>query len=483
MKRLYWIGIASMVFLFAGCPTTDNPIPPDTSVELTAGDNVTVSGVALTGMAVFKGKTGFTLAQDLNLETDLKLKPEDFTVSGDGKISMVYVGYDEVKVTVVFTYNPSFTASRSFVVAPKENNPLIKGDAKVTITQNARTKVALTAGGNVNVRAVDTSANVAFSGAADLPLTAADFSVTGGGTVSGVEVEDGTANVEIGFNANATETAKTYTVSIAAASEMITGSATVEILQARVLSEVDLTPATTYIFEDYEGTDTTASWTVVRGQAGNQGAEVAQTIIDDPLNASNKVGHYRGTGSGNRGSSINLAQVISGEYVVAEFDWYPNTFAGGNNNAGPMTIALMDGISTYDGTITPSADRHAHGKRIISFLNIHDEPLKFRLGNFNDGDTRNTLLMDTVDITGTLEKEQWYTFKVIINTQTKMLSRLYVYDKATGATLFETNDLELVGEYSGNVAAIRFYLSRTDNGNSAYLDNVFVGNGERPKGD
>jgi hypothetical protein len=101
-------------------------------------------------------------------------------------------------------------------------NPSIEGDDRVT----------LTAGGAVDAGYNDTSASVTFTGAAGVTgLAAADFTVSSGGTIKSVNVSSGTVTVAVGFAANTVTTPKTYTVSIAAGSELIKGSATVTITQ------------------------------------------------------------------------------------------------------------------------------------------------------------------------------------------------------------------------------------------------------------
>jgi hypothetical protein len=94
------------------------------------------------------------------------------------------------------------------------------------------TRVELIAGGAVDALATATTADVTFTGATGLSLTAADFAVTTGGTVGNVSVSDGTATVTVSFAANTADTAKTYTVSIASGSTTIKGSGTVVITQA-----------------------------------------------------------------------------------------------------------------------------------------------------------------------------------------------------------------------------------------------------------
>jgi hypothetical protein len=94
-------------------------------------------------------------------------------------------------------------------------------------------RVALTAGAAVGADAADTSASVTFTGATGLTLTAADFEVTTGGTIDSATVTADNADVTVSFSPNASTTAEnTYTVSIAAASTLIKGDATVVITQA-----------------------------------------------------------------------------------------------------------------------------------------------------------------------------------------------------------------------------------------------------------
>jgi hypothetical protein len=101
----------------------------------------------------------------------------------------------------------------------------------------------LTAGEAVNAAASDTSKDVTFTGASGLSLSAADFAVSSGGTISGVSVNDNTATVSVQFPANTEATAKTYTVSIASTSTKIKGNATVTITQAADRTTLTAGPA------------------------------------------------------------------------------------------------------------------------------------------------------------------------------------------------------------------------------------------------
>jgi hypothetical protein len=101
----------------------------------------------------------------------------------------------------------------------------------------------LTAGEAVSAAASDTSADVTFTGASGLSLSAADFTVSSGGTISDVNVSDytGTATVSVSFAANIGATPKTYSVSIATDSAKIRGDATVVITQAAATGSANIT--------------------------------------------------------------------------------------------------------------------------------------------------------------------------------------------------------------------------------------------------
>ncbi|MDR3324807.1 MAG: hypothetical protein LBS82_02295, partial [Spirochaetaceae bacterium] len=94
------------------------------------------------------------------------------------------------------------------------------------------TRATLAAGPAVSAAASAVTASVTFTGASGLTLTAADFAVSAGGAITTVGVASGTATVSVGFAANASTSAKTYIVSIAAGSSIIKGNTTVAINQA-----------------------------------------------------------------------------------------------------------------------------------------------------------------------------------------------------------------------------------------------------------
>jgi hypothetical protein len=105
------------------------------------------------------------------------------------------------------------------------------GDDDTNKTEDLRTE--LTANTGASVASDATTGAAEFNGATGLELTAADFSVTGGGTITTVTVDGDKVTVTITFAANTTGTTpKTYTVGINANSTKIKGSAKVNITQA-----------------------------------------------------------------------------------------------------------------------------------------------------------------------------------------------------------------------------------------------------------
>jgi len=460
---------AVLLIGFIGC---EDPAvtPKGSKVAFTAGDNVTVAGERMSGVAIFKGDTHYDLSSKpdnsgINLISDLKVTAADFTVTGGGVISVVYVGYDEIKVTVTFTANPSFTESRNFVVKIAGSSAIIKGEDAVTITQVAKIKIALTPDSDLMIAATTSTATARFRGPDDFNgLTSSDFSLTGGATITGVTVTGDiatgyTADVALTFGVNNDDVVKTYVVGIAPASAMIAGNA-LTITQSRKATNITLTPATSTVSQDFETTSITGSWSI----SGTHN----QSRVADPVNPANYVGRYSASGTGNRQSTITFTPsgTVSGDKIVIEFDWYPGTYNGGSNNSGPLFIAFTDTGS-------------GGGNKVITFLNEHESTLKFRIGNFSNS---GPFFDGAVGIPGTLDKGKWYKFRAVIDFTAKRINRLFVWDKATDTQLFMVNDLDLPANvnYTQAVRSMLLYLNRTDGGNTFYLDNVFVGNGERP---
>ncbi|GHU84444.1 hypothetical protein FACS189473_1850 [Spirochaetia bacterium] len=209
-------GSATVVITQAAAPTLD------TRAELTAGSAVNAAYTATTASVTFTEAAGLSLAA------------ADFTVTTGGTIGTPAVSGDTVTVPVTFAANPG-TSAKTYTVGINGASAKIKGSATVVITQAAAptldTRVELTAGSAVRAAYTATTASVTFTGAAGLTLTAADFTVSAGGTISNPAVSGNTVTVPVTFAANAGTSAKTYTVGINGASAKIKGGATVKITQ------------------------------------------------------------------------------------------------------------------------------------------------------------------------------------------------------------------------------------------------------------
>jgi len=440
--------------------------PNDTRAILTTTEtSVVVNWVATSAKANFNGATGLTLAA------------ADFAVTTGGTISNVTVNGGTAEVTVTFAQNIT-EEPEEYVVSVATSSTKIRGAATVTIVQKEKEPIVLTAGAPVTVDHTATSAIATFSGAYGLTLAAADFEVTTGGSITEVTVAGDIASVTVNFAANTSMmVTKIYTVSIASSSELITGSATVHINQLKQpMPPLTLNPATNYLIQNYEGINTTLSWTKIFGTEGNTG-DVPEALVADPAGGNGKVGSYSITGSGNRAVALNFApqdtiDVVKGDVILAEFDWYPNTYPS-TDYTGPLYITLYDARSTNATT---------HGKKIISFVNEHNSTLKYRLGDF--GETDNPLGEAAVEIPDTLEKTKWYKFQVVIDFTENKISRLYVWDKATNDEIYAAMDLPLdLSTYSHEVRTMRLYGIRVGGTHTFYLDNIFVGNGARTSDD
>ncbi|GHU69177.1 hypothetical protein FACS189450_01530 [Spirochaetia bacterium] len=194
----------------------------DTRVELSAGSAVDVVYTATTTSVTFTGAMG------------LSLTAADFTVTTGGTIGTPAVSGDAVTVPVTFAANTD-PSTKTYTVGINSGSAKIKGGATVVITQAAApagdTRVELSAGSTVNAAYTATTASVTFTGATGLSLTAADFTVTTGGTIGTPAVSSDAVTVPITFAANTDPSTKTYTVGINGASTKIKGEATVVITQ------------------------------------------------------------------------------------------------------------------------------------------------------------------------------------------------------------------------------------------------------------
>jgi hypothetical protein len=227
---------AAIGFLLAQCGmgAEDAAVStPDYRTVLTADGTITVPAADMAAAVFFTGAAG------------LSLNEEDFAVTDGGAIDRVSVADDVVTIIVTFKKNESL-AAKIYNVVIASTSQIVGGDASVKIIHlgtsgSQYSCVALAAGSVVAVLATETTAVVTWTGeelaatlaAAGFTLAATDFTVTGDGvTVNGVSVAGDTATVTVGFPLNETTAAKTYTVSVAEDSEIVTGNGNVTITQA-----------------------------------------------------------------------------------------------------------------------------------------------------------------------------------------------------------------------------------------------------------
>jgi hypothetical protein len=245
--------------------------------ELTAGPNVEVAASATTANVTFTGASG------------LSLSPTDFTADNGASVTNVQVVSDTVTITVSFAENTE-TTPKTYTVSIASDSTKIKGSATVAINQAASApdeRTELTAGSPVSVAASAGTADVTFTGAAELTLSAVDFAVSEGGTISNVAVNSDTATVSVSFAANDSLTsAKTYTVSIAADSTVIKGSATVVITQTIVTGkELTAGPAVSAAATDISKTVTFTGATGLNLSTADFAVSAGGTISNVAVNS------------------------------------------------------------------------------------------------------------------------------------------------------------------------------------------------------
>jgi hypothetical protein len=231
----------------------------------------------------------------------------------------------------------------------------------------------LTAGPAVNVQSYNTTASVTFTGASGLSLTAADFEVSPGATVTEVRVSSNTATVTVTFAANLGTTSRTYTVSIASTSTIITNRTTVTITQARSASDnraeltagaavnaaaADTSAAVTFtIFSSYSASLTAADFEV-SSDSTISNVDVVSTIItvtvSFAVNASTSPKTYTVSIASTSGVIKGNATVVITQEAVDN----------GNITVIPPAIpddaidltGAADPVAWLNGTITAAAD-------------------------------------------------------------------------------------------------------------------------------
>ncbi|GHV28357.1 hypothetical protein AGMMS4952_11780 [Spirochaetia bacterium] len=307
----------------------------DTRVELTAGSAVSATYNATTADVTFTGATGLTLTA------------ADFTVTTGGTIGTPAVSGSTVTVPVTFAANTG-ALPKTYTVGVNNISSLIKGSATVVITQavapNLDTRVELTAGSAVSATYNATTADVTFTGATGLTLTAADFTVTTGGTIGTPAVSGSTVTVPVTFAANTGALPKTYTVGVNNTSSLIKGSATVVITQAAdpVLdTRVELTAGST-VSAAYTATTADVTFTGATG--------LSLTAADFTVTTGGVIG----------------TPAVSGDIVTvpvtftANTDTSPKTYTVGIDNSstwikGSATVVITQGADTRDQLTAGSA--------------------------------------------------------------------------------------------------------------------------------
>jgi hypothetical protein len=178
-----------------------------------------------------------------------QLTSADFGVTGGGAVGDVSVDGDRVTLIITFKANPPSAKVYNVVIA--STSEIVKGDANVKVIHlgtDGSSRIILTAGGPVEVSAEVQTAEVTFTAGEALTFTPEleDFTVAGGGTVTGVSVDGDTVTVTVGFPKNNIDSPRNYTVSVAEDSEIVRGSGSVTITQLGA----DLQASTLYVSSD-----------------------------------------------------------------------------------------------------------------------------------------------------------------------------------------------------------------------------------------
>jgi formylglycine-generating enzyme required for sulfatase activity len=244
-KIAQWtIGSVSLIVLalaFASCnaiaDTSGLIQTPDTVwIQLTSAKAVLEGGTLTAKLTLDFSKEIDGLTDDLN--ADALAKTFTFEYKGSTESGIAATG---VKKTVAGIYTLSVknvpdddegivlvTINKSGI-APATRLWALNGE--VVSDADSDTRRTLNDGAGAGVAAAETTADVTFTNASGIPLSAADFAVSTGGAISAASVSSDTATVTVIFASNTTAADKTYTVSIAADSTVIKGSATVDITQ------------------------------------------------------------------------------------------------------------------------------------------------------------------------------------------------------------------------------------------------------------
>jgi hypothetical protein len=234
-KRFMLLGALALALMlvFAGCGVSSSSSDSggtyigDTRAVLYAEQpDVWTGAMDVTAQVTFYGAWG------------LNLSAADFAVNGGATVSGVSVYSGTVTVTVDFAANGPITI-KTYKVSIAPTSEVIRGSATVTITQDMSYRIELKPGPAVNAAAADVTADVTFTGAAGLSVSApglslstADFQVSPDAAITEVRVVSDTATVTVSFAANTSATStKTYIVSTVSTGGLITDGTMVTITQ------------------------------------------------------------------------------------------------------------------------------------------------------------------------------------------------------------------------------------------------------------
>ena len=338
-------------------------------------------------------------------------------------------------------------------------------------TPDTDLRAALTAGPGVAAEDTDESAKVTFAGAEGVEgISADDFTVTGGATISDVELEDDTVTVTVEFDQNTTTEPRTFTVGINSASTLVKGSATVTVTQAGIYVDTrpELTAGSAVNVDD---TDDFADVTFT-GASGVEGLSAADfTVTGEALITGVSVA------SGTVTVTVEIGHNVTSEPRVFTVGISPDsthvkgsatvtiTQAAHVSGSYSLTAKIINQRVTPQGSTTPSND---------NFLTMEEtSPGVFTwAGNVsvvnegttyhNEGFQNATLLYidDTISTSG-------YTFEARMTVTAAGTDRgigLGVFDRpasiaGTGTTRYR--NMAVLNHRSDNV--IRHLLPRNDN--------------------
>jgi hypothetical protein len=333
--------------------------------------------------------------------------------------------------TGILTVAANESAATLTVTASSTADTTKRGTAVVTVTD---TRVTLGAGIAVSVEGAATTASVSFTRAMDLTLTASDFVVDNGATVTGVSLIADTAAVNVNFPANLSSSPKTYTVSIAVGSTKIKGNATVAITQAAtgpewVVNALDLTALVR---------------APVKGNAPG-------TMPINETQYTGSIAWYTSVGEALNGQVFADATVYDALVTLNAKPGY--TFTGVLANSFTYTGATMVRNGTDSGTVLVSfpATANETGGVTVNFGGLpQDETIGLTGSTATLWWTANTPM--TVIVNGTFSAYEWYVDGVLLALQGGNSVTLTAQDYSLGRHTISVNVRTTGGAYYSKTA-------------------------------